>query len=84
MKAQKKITIHYSVSSSGSTHWQKTYAQYLMQGKNGYEIWKFNGKAQSYKGGMGSFAIQYEVGGKEYWDNNLNRNYHIKPAYAFV
>jgi hypothetical protein len=74
---QKEVTLIYSTRESGSEVWSKVPCSYLSAGEDGTEIWEFCLGLKTYKGGIEQFCFQVRMNGREYWDNNGNRNYKI-------
>jgi len=69
----KKVTLHY-YDSYGLSKWTETEATYKYSLDDGYEIWEVSAV---YAGDYLQFAIEYEVNGQTYWDNNNQKDYFV-------
>lgn len=74
----KEVIIRY-IGNSGQ--WKDVPAVYSYRSYyyGNYEVWTFNITEEVFKyppQGFFTFAIQYKVNGKEYWDNNNEQNYN--------
>ncbi len=68
----KEVTLHHYVPFQGG--WTTAPAAYVGPSRDGYEFWKVS---KTILGGGTSFAIEYEVNGQTYWDNNNGADYFI-------
>lgn len=72
----KNVTVHYSL---GGDEWYTRNAEFdRMSETSGYEIWTFRLSEPVYKvppQNFFRFALQYQVNGEEYWDNNNGQDY---------
>lgn len=84
---QKNVTIHYTYGTNGN--WADSPATYVKADPNDpeYEIWQFEfqmpGSAMVDSIPL-TFAIQYQVNGQTYWDNNNGNNYSVSVTNPIV
>lgn len=69
---EKEVTLHHLEPFQGS--WTAVDAEYVGPSREGYEYWKVS---KTVFGDATSFAIEYEVNGQTYWDNNNGSDYYI-------
>jgi len=78
----KIVRLHYSQAGGA---WQTVDASYVRTAPDGKEVWHFistptvgrvNGSPTSYNTHW-DFAIEYQVNGSTYWDNNSGNNYYL-------
>lgn len=71
---EKEVTLHYSVNGGA---WSTTDAEFKTSIDNNKEVWVIRAGSGYISGGVADFefAIEYEVAGQTYWDNNNGANY---------
>ena len=77
----KQVTVHYAVGWDGE--WQDLSASYFMPLFDDDEVWYFESEGVPYSSRLSAdfrFAVKYEVGGREYWDNNHGKDYMISTG----
>ncbi|WP_054740210.1 hypothetical protein [Cellulosilyticum ruminicola] len=67
---EKEVIFHYR--DSNSNEWKRHAAKFKKMINDEEEIWS---DILKFKGEYVEYAIQYEVGGNTYWDNNGGKNY---------
>ncbi|HEX3017561.1 MAG TPA: hypothetical protein VHP31_06885 [Caproicibacter sp.] len=77
---EKNVTIHYTNNGSD---WHDAAASYVKADPNDpdYEIWQFSFLMP---GSPLTFAVEYQVNGQTYWDNNDGNNYYVSSADPIV
>lgn len=75
----KKVTVHYTIDG---TNWLDQQASYVKNISSEDEVWSFNIDIPKNKSNNCTFAIEYEVDGSTYWDNNNWKNYHLEYSYS--
>lgn len=68
----KAVTVHYI--GGFTNNWTTTPASYIGPSRPGFEYWGFS---VGLLGDETDFAIQYQVSGQTYWDNNNNADYFV-------
>ncbi len=66
-----EASVVYSVNGGD---WQKQPADFIQQGDDGYDYWEFFEVTDKPDTSI-QYAIQYEIAGNEYWDNNQYQDY---------
>lgn len=78
----KNVTVHYTYDG---TNWLDQSATYLKTLADGSEVWTYSTPEQAYSPAHQytyncKFAIEYEVNGNTYWDNNGGNDYFLQRS----
>ncbi len=77
---EKQIAVHWAYDDN---LWQILPADYSCQSGQGWELWQARTSCCTLAGhlpGRIRFALQYLVGGRQYWDNNQHADYSLAPS----